>query len=49
MHKKYIIENNDLSLLPSAYVNLGKGTLVIMRKLISHYQKLKKLEFLLMS
>ena len=24
MHKKYIIENNDLSLLPPAYVSLGK-------------------------
>ena len=35
MHKKYVIENNDLSLLPSAYVNLGK-------RYSSNYDKINK-------
>ena len=35
MHKKYIIENNDLSLLPPAYVNLGK-------RYSSNYDKINK-------
>ena len=35
MHKKYIIENSDLSLLPSAYVNLGK-------RYSSNYDKINK-------
>ena len=47
MHKKYIIENNDLSLLPSAYVNLGKRYSSNYDKINNSLSKIKEARFLI--
>ena len=47
MHKKYVIENNDLSLLPSAYVNLGKRYSSNYDKINRSLSKIKEAKFLI--
>ena len=47
MHKKYIIENNDLSLLPPAYVNLGKRYSSNYDKINKSLSKIKEARFLI--
>tara|TARA_Y100000766_G_scaffold241696_1_gene219717 strand:+ start:44 stop:616 length:573 start_codon:yes stop_codon:yes gene_type:complete len=47
MYKKYIIENNDLSLLPSAYVNLGKRYSSNFDKINRSISKIKEAKLLI--
>jgi len=47
MHKKYVIENNDLSLLPPAYVNLGKRYSSNYDKINKSLSKVKEAKFLI--
>ena len=47
MHKKYIIENNDLSLLPHPYANLGKRYSSNYDKINKSLSKIKEARFLI--
>ena len=47
MNKKYIIENNDLSLLPPAYVSLGKRYSSNYDKINKSLSKIREAKFLI--